>query len=86
MWRVSHELRRRVIERRMTGEQYALDRRAGLHPTLVSHILNGSTPIRRGDQRVARLAAALDMPSDEAVEDVCALASTKRLFVRSRTY
>ena len=73
MLRISHELRRRVIERRMTGErQYALAQRAGLHPSLVSHLLNGSTPIRRGDQRVARLAAALDMDSDEAVEDVCA--------------
>jgi hypothetical protein len=30
-----------------------------------------STPIRRGDQRVARLAAALGLPSDQAVEDVC---------------
>jgi hypothetical protein len=74
MLRISTELRRRVIERKMmTGErQYALAQRARLHPTLVSHFLNGSTPIRRGDPRIERLAAVLGLPSDQAVEEVCA--------------
>ena len=56
----------------MTGErQYALARLANLHPTVVSHILNGSTPIRPGDPRIKRLAAVLGLPSDQALEDVC---------------
>ena len=71
MLKISHELRRRVFEPRMLGErQYALARRAGLHPSLVSHILNGSKPIRHGDRRVERLAAAVGLPSDQAVEEV----------------
>lgn len=71
MLTVSESLRRRVFERRMAGErQYVIARKAGLHPSLVSHLLNGSKPIRRHDARVLRLADALGLSADQAIEEI----------------
>ena len=70
MLRISSELRRQIFERRMSGErQYAVAHRAGLHPSLVSHLLNGSAPIQKDDVRVFRLARAVGVPADRAIED-----------------
>lgn len=69
MVKASQELRRRILERRLDGErQYSIARRARLHPSLVSHILNGSTPIQPNDARVLRLANALGVPAEQAFE------------------
>ena len=69
--RVSDELRRRVFERRMTGErQYQIAHKARLHPSLVSHILNGSISIHYLDPRVLALARVVGVPAERAFSDI----------------
>lgn len=70
MLTLSDNLRRRIFDRRMAGERlYQIARRADLHPSLVSHLVNGSKPIRRWDERVFRLAEAVGVPADQAIAD-----------------
>jgi transcriptional regulator with XRE-family HTH domain len=64
---VSDALRRAVADLRSRGvRQYELARDLGIHPSLISHLVNGSIPIRPHDERVLRLAAALGVPPDQA--------------------
>jgi transcriptional regulator with XRE-family HTH domain len=64
---ISPALRRAIFERRMQGErQYLLALRLGLNPSFVSHILNGSLPVRHNDPRVLRLAEAVGISADQA--------------------
>ena len=75
---ISPTLRRAIRERRVDGEQqYKIAIRADVHPSLLSHILNGSIRLQPGDLRVLKIAAAVGVPPDEAfaedeheVEDV----------------
>lgn len=70
MLKVSRELRRRIFERRIVGErQYQIAHRAGLNPSLVSHLLNNSIQIQPADARVLRLADAVGVPPDRAIEN-----------------
>lgn len=71
MLAISETLRRQIFERRMAGERlYVIARRAALHPTLVSHLLNGSKPIQQDDPRVHRLADAVGVPADQAIQEL----------------
>lgn len=67
MLMISPAVRRAVLEKRLHGvRQCDIARRLDLHPTLLSHLLNGSIPIRQDDARVLRIAAALGVPANEA--------------------
>ncbi len=58
-----------------SGErQYRIARRAGIHPTTLSHIVNDALPLRFGDARVVRIGSELGLSPDEcfAAEQVTA--------------
>jgi hypothetical protein len=64
---ISLRLRLALLELRAKGvRQYVLARRVGLHPSLLSHIINGSIPLHENDPRVLRIAAAVGVPADQA--------------------
>ena len=49
-----------------TFTENVIARQLDVHPSLLSHLLNGSIPIRENDPRVLRLAQALGVPAEEA--------------------
>ena len=64
---VSPTIRARLWQCRANGERQAdIARRAGLHPATVSQLVNGLIPVQHGDERVLKLAAALNVPATEA--------------------
>jgi transcriptional regulator with XRE-family HTH domain len=64
---VSSALRLEVLRQRSRGvRQYALARAAGLHPTVLSALINGAIDSHPGDARVLRLAAVLGVPAEQA--------------------
>ena len=59
---VSEQARAEVLRRRMGGErQYHIAKRAHLHPTVLSAMLNRMWPIEPTDARVIRLAGVLGL-------------------------
>jgi len=67
MLMIAPALKRAVFEKRLQGvRQCDLAYQVGLHPSLLSHLLAGSIPIRHNDARVLRVAQALGIPADEA--------------------
>lgn len=64
---ISPALRTALFEMRARGvRQYVFARELNINPTLLSHLLNGSIPIRQNDPRVLKLAAALGVPAEQA--------------------
>lgn len=45
--------------------RYELAREAGIHPNVLSQILHGMRPIRRGDPKVLQLGRLLGLTADE---------------------
>lgn len=71
MLTISPVLRRAVLEQRSNGVRlYVIARRLDVHPSLLSHLLNGSIPIRENDPRVLKLASALGVPADQAFAEI----------------
>jgi len=71
MVRISTRLRLAVAQARLNGlRQYAIARGAGLHPTVVSALLNGAIPTSMDDARVIRLGAAVGLRPGECFERV----------------
>ena len=56
-------------ERERGTRQYTIARRAHMHPSTVSTLINSMTPIRAGDRRVIRLGAVVGLPADECFEE-----------------
>ena len=64
---VSQRLRSALWEKRRDGaKQFELARRADMHPSQFSQIVNDIIPIQPGDERVKRIAAVLGVPVTEA--------------------
>jgi hypothetical protein len=67
---LSTKLRQELIAARSRGtRQYVIARRAGVHPTIVSALLNEAIPIKHGDDRVIRIGAVLGLGADECFEE-----------------
>ncbi len=67
---VSSKLRREVLLLRSRGvRQYELARRARLHPTVLSALLNGAIPVRHADERVVRVGQVVGVPAVECFDD-----------------
>jgi transcriptional regulator with XRE-family HTH domain len=49
-------------------KSYELAHLAGMHPSVLSRILNGIDLVRPGDPRVAKIAIVLGIPVDECFE------------------
>lgn len=66
----TNKLRRAVLDLRAAGTaQYKIAAAAGYpHPTILSHTLNGSYPVRRTDKRVLRLCEIVGVAFDQAFE------------------
>ena len=64
---ISPTLRQAVFAHRAKGvRRYVLARRLHVHPSLLSHLVNGSIPIRDNDPRVLTLAAVLGVSAEHA--------------------
>jgi hypothetical protein len=64
------KLRREVMLLRSRGvRQYELARRARVHPTILSALLNAAIPIRRGDERVVRIGEIVGVSAVDCFED-----------------
>jgi hypothetical protein len=62
---VSQELKAAVLARRAAGEpQHQIARRADLHPSVFSTLVNDVIPVRMGDERVIRIGAACGIPPE----------------------
>jgi hypothetical protein len=62
-------LKAEVRRRRAEGErQHQIARRARVHPTTVSALLNDALPVAAGDIRVLRLANELGLEESECFE------------------
>lgn len=59
------ELRSRVAG---GTRQYQIARRADLHPTTLSQIVNDALPLRSGDVRVVRVGAELGLAPDDCFQ------------------
>ena len=67
---ISNKLRHELIAARSRGtRQYVIAREAGVHPTIVSALLNAAIPTRRGDERVVRIGAVLGLTHEECFEE-----------------
>lgn len=44
---------------------YAIAHKAGIHPTTLSQIMNGYTPVSKGDKRVIRIGRAVGVKSKD---------------------
>ncbi len=63
---VSERLKRELLHARASGvRQYAIALRAGVHPTVLSALINASIPVRDGDLRVVAVGAVLGLTPDE---------------------
>jgi hypothetical protein len=69
MLTISPTLRHALFRARENGvRQYRLARQLRIHPSLLSHLVNGSVPVRENDPRVLKLAEVLGVPADQAFE------------------
>jgi plasmid maintenance system antidote protein VapI len=67
--KVSERLKLELLQRRAQGvRQYRIARDAGVHPTVVSALINGALPIRDGDERVIRIGAILGFQPKDCFE------------------
>jgi hypothetical protein len=67
---VSAKLRSEVLLLRSRGvRQYELARKARIHPTILSAILNSAIPVRAGDQRVVRVGAVVGVSAAECFDN-----------------
>jgi transcriptional regulator with XRE-family HTH domain len=51
-------------------KSYELAHLAGMHPSVLSRILNGIDLVKPGDQRVAKVAGVLGIPIEECFDEV----------------
>ena len=64
---ISDAVRVALFNLRARGvRQYVLAQRAGLHPSLLSNLINGAVPIHPNDPRVLKIAAAVGVPAEQA--------------------
>jgi hypothetical protein len=67
---LSAKLRQELIAARSRGtRQYVIARQAGVHPTIVSALLNAAIPIKPRDERVIRIGAVLGLMPEECFEE-----------------
>jgi hypothetical protein len=67
---LSAKLRQELFAARSRGtRQYVIARQAGVHPTIVSALLNEAIPIKAGDDRVIRIGAVLGLGPEECFKE-----------------
>lgn len=68
---VSERLRLEILKARARGvRQYQIARQAGIHPVVMSTLINSMTPIRPDDSRIVRIGEVLGVPAAECFDEL----------------